>query len=68
MLCGKASWIAGLLYACIVMLGPMGQPVDNSEDMSSVTPQMEAGSSEELTPAPAANTEKNSIFAPKVRE
>ncbi|XP_038565778.1 cytosolic phospholipase A2 gamma-like [Micropterus salmoides] len=65
MLCGKASWIAGLLYACIVMLGPMGQPVDNSEDMSSVTPQMEAGSSEELTPAPAANTEKNSIFAPK---
>lgn len=31
MLCGNASWVAGLLCACIVMLGPMGHPVEDAQ-------------------------------------
>ncbi|XP_051245181.1 cytosolic phospholipase A2 zeta-like [Dicentrarchus labrax] len=31
MLCGNVGWVAGLLCACAVMLGPMGQPVNNRE-------------------------------------
>ncbi|XP_037649005.1 cytosolic phospholipase A2 gamma-like isoform X2 [Sebastes umbrosus] len=60
---GKAGWVAALLCACMVMLGPMGQPVDNREDMSTVTPQIEGVSSEEMMPTSAADAEMNSSFA-----
>ncbi|KAM6914145.1 cytosolic phospholipase A2 gamma-like [Lycodopsis pacificus] len=38
----------------------MGQPVDNKEDVSTVTPQMRGVSSEERTPTATPNTEMNS--------
>ncbi|XP_034394921.1 cytosolic phospholipase A2 gamma-like [Cyclopterus lumpus] len=38
----------------------MGQPVDNKEDMSTVTPQKKGVSSEERTSTPAPDTEMNS--------
>ncbi|XP_073350877.1 cytosolic phospholipase A2 gamma-like isoform X2 [Pagrus major] len=52
-MCGRVSWVAGLLCAWTVMLGPMGQPVDKREDKSAVAPQMQEQREMRMpTPAP----------------
>ncbi|TMS14958.1 hypothetical protein E3U43_021420, partial [Larimichthys crocea] len=65
MLCGIAGWVAGLLCACSVMLGPMGQPVDKKDNMSAVTPQIEGISREERTPTSLPNLDRESAFTVK---
>ncbi|XP_068565332.1 cytosolic phospholipase A2 gamma-like [Cebidichthys violaceus] len=42
------------------MLGPTGQPVDNREDASTVSPRVRGVSSEERTPGPTPDTETSS--------
>ncbi|XP_036945872.1 cytosolic phospholipase A2 gamma-like isoform X2 [Acanthopagrus latus] len=51
---GCVNWVAGLLCAWTVMLGPMGQPVGKREDKSVVAPQMQWLREMRMpTPAPA---------------
>ncbi|XP_070778895.1 cytosolic phospholipase A2 gamma-like [Enoplosus armatus] len=66
MLFGDASWVAGLLCACAVMSGPMGQPVDDREDMSTAAPPADEAPRGEGTPAPAPNAEVDPTFDRKL--
>ena len=60
---GCVNWVAGLLCAWTVMLGPMGQPVGKREDKSVVAPQMQWLREMRMpTPAPAKE------FTVEVRE
>ncbi|XP_067471540.1 cytosolic phospholipase A2 gamma-like [Thunnus thynnus] len=63
--CRNASWVAGLVCAFIMMLGLMGQPVDNKWNMSTITPEMEEVLSEAWMPTPAPNMERDSTFTLK---
>ncbi|XP_062295351.1 cytosolic phospholipase A2 gamma-like [Scomber scombrus] len=61
--CRNVSWVAGLVCAFIMMLGPMGQTVDKMRNPATVT--QEEMLSEAWTPISAPNTEMVSQFALK---
>ncbi|XP_053194191.1 cytosolic phospholipase A2 gamma-like [Scomber japonicus] len=63
--CRNVSWVAGLVCAFIMMLGPMGRTVDNMRNLTTVTPEMEEVLSEAWTPTSAPNMEMVSQFALK---
>ncbi|XP_033945550.2 cytosolic phospholipase A2 gamma-like isoform X1 [Pseudochaenichthys georgianus] len=70
MLCVNVRWVAVLLCAWTVMFGLMGHPLDNKTNMTTVTPQMEEESREEMMPTPANTTDTNAtyVFKHSVRQ
>ncbi|KAI9514996.1 hypothetical protein NQZ68_028948 [Dissostichus eleginoides] len=70
MLCVNVRWVAVLLCAWTAMFGSMGNPLDNKTNMTTVTPQMEEESREEMMPTPANTTDTNAtyVFKHSVRQ
>ncbi|XP_033969552.1 cytosolic phospholipase A2 gamma-like [Trematomus bernacchii] len=70
MLCVNVRWVAVLLCAWTAMFGSMGHPLDNKTNMTTVTPQMEEESREEMMPTPANTTDTNAtyVFKHSVRQ
>ncbi|XP_029912973.1 cytosolic phospholipase A2 zeta-like [Myripristis murdjan] len=60
MQCGNGSLAAGLLCICVWMMGPLGQPVGNTENKATPTPEMAATSTN--TP----KTERKPTTGPKI--
>ncbi|KAF3845828.1 hypothetical protein F7725_002906 [Dissostichus mawsoni] len=70
MLCVNVRWVAVLLCAWTAMFGSMGHPLDNKTNMTTVTPQMEEESREDMMPTPANTTDTNAtyVFKHSVRQ
>ncbi|KAK1877635.1 Cytosolic phospholipase A2 gamma [Dissostichus eleginoides] len=66
MLCVNVRWVAVLLCAWTAMFGSMGHPLDNKTNMTTVTPQMEEESREEMMPTPANTTDTNATYVFKL--